>query len=109
MKITRLHSRLLRIPTAKSMALPLAGTTAGDRKAPDVLLIQAETDEGVVGLGIGCFRDGGHSLISAVANDLTPMLFGENALNHERLWAKVRLLENSAAHRAYGIVDIALW
>jgi L-alanine-DL-glutamate epimerase-like enolase superfamily enzyme len=109
MKISRLIARTFRLPPARSVALPLAGGAVSDRKQPIAMVIQIDTDEKITGLGFGCLVDGGSSLISAVADDLSPLLIGEDPTNHERLWAKSRTLENPAAHRAYSIIDIALW
>src|SRR6185295_12516038 len=101
MKITRLDARLLRLPPSGPVALPLAGTASGTRAGTNVLLVQVETNAGATGLGFACIADGGRSLVAAIEDDLAPLLVGENALNHERLWARAHSLQNPAAHRAY--------
>jgi L-alanine-DL-glutamate epimerase-like enolase superfamily enzyme len=108
MRITRLDAKLLRLPQGKSVSLPMAGAGGDPRAAVNLLLIQVETDAGVTGLGFGVIGAGGRSLIAAV-DELAPILTGENALNHERLWARVQALDSPAAQRAYAAVDIALW
>lgn len=109
MRITRIDSRLLRVPVGKSIALPVAGGASGARQSLGVLLVQVETDGGPTGLGFGCFADGGRALIAAVEDDLSPLLIGEDPLHHERLWAKVHTLQSAAALSAYAAIDVALW
>jgi L-alanine-DL-glutamate epimerase-like enolase superfamily enzyme len=109
MRITRIDSQLLRIPLEKSIPLSVAGKATIPRPAVTVLLVQVETDGGMTGVGFGCFADGGRSLLAAIEDDITPLLVGENALHHERLWAKVHTLESAAAHSAYATIDVALW
>ena len=108
MRLTRILPTLLRLPRERSVALPLVGRPVAPTPL-SVLLIQLDTDAGVSGLGFGCFAEGGRSLVAAIEDDLTPLVVGENALNHERLWAKSRTLESAAARQAYAAVDLALW
>ncbi len=109
MKITRLVAHILRVPASKAVALPIAGSNLADRRSLNALIVQIETNEGLSGIGFGQIGDGGSSLVSAIADDLAPILVGEDPLNHERLWAKSRMLDSPAAHRAYGLIDVALW
>src|SRR5262245_26600891 len=108
MRITRLDAKLLRLPQGKSVSLPMAGSGVDPRAAQNLLLVQVESDAGASGLGFGAIVGGGRSLLAS-ADDLAAVLVEENPLNHERLWARVQALDNSAAQRAYAAVDVALW
>jgi len=108
MRITRVDAKLLHVPQGKSVSLPMSGSAGDARSLVQVLLAQVETDGGVTGVGFGTITAGGRSLL-AVIDELSPMLIGENALNHERLWARVQALDSPAALRAYTVVDVALW
>lgn len=108
MRITRLDAKLLRLPQGKATSLPLAGAQSEPRASLGVLLAQVETDGGATGIGFGTIADGGRSLLAAM-EDLSPLLVGENALNHERLWARVQALDHPAVQRAHAVVDVALW
>src|SRR5579859_6650732 len=109
MRITRIDARLLRMPPPRPVTLPVAGSAAVPPSGISVLLVQIETDAGLIGLGFGTYADGGRSFLTCIEDDLTPLLTGEDPLHHERLWAKSRSLENPAAHAAYAGIDIALW
>lgn len=109
MRITQVNARLLRLPLDKSIPLGVAGATPAARPSLTVLLVQVETDQGETGLGFGCISDGGRSLRTAIEENLSPLLVGEDALNHERLWAKSRKTNDPAAHAAYAPIDVALW
>src|SRR5712691_442098 len=105
MDITRLDARLLCLPPVGPVNLPLAGASGVARAGFNVLIVQVETGAGATGLGFAHVADGARSLLAAIDDDLTPLLVGENALNHERLWAKAHSLDNPAAHRAYALID----
>jgi L-alanine-DL-glutamate epimerase-like enolase superfamily enzyme len=109
MNISRLDARQLRLPPAGPVSLPLAGGVAASRTAIDVLLVQVETNAGTTGIGFGPIAGGGRSLLAAIEDDLGPILIGENALNHERLWAKAQALNEPVVQRAHAFIDIALW
>src|ERR1051325_7890247 len=109
MRITRIDARLLSLPASRPISLPLADAAAGAAAEINVLLAQVETDAGATGIGFGCIADGGRPPRAAIEDDLTPLLLGESALHYERLWAKALSLYNPAAHRAYAVLDIALW
>src|SRR4051812_47209436 len=106
MRITRVDARPLRLPPAGAKPLPVAGAPAATRPGLTVLLVQLETDAGITGLGFGSYPGGGRSLLACVEDDLTPLVTGEDPLQHERLWAKTRPVENPSA---YAPIDIALW
>jgi len=109
MRITAINARLLRLPTGNTVGLPMAGGVDAKRESVDILLATVTTDAGVSGIGYCYAPLGGSSLLTAIADDLTPMLAGAHALDHERLWAKVQSLDHPAARRAYAAIDVALW
>src|SRR5258707_8798660 len=109
MRIIRIDARLLRLPPPRLVPLPVAGSAAAAPLPITILLVQLETDAGLTGLGFGTYVDGGRSLLACIEDDLTPLITGEDPLQHERLWAKSRSLENPAALAAYAGIDIALW
>jgi L-alanine-DL-glutamate epimerase-like enolase superfamily enzyme len=79
------------------------------------LLVQIETDEGIVGLGESAVWGGPHSTtMSVIEHELRPLLIGEDPRFIEGLWAK--MYEQSMMHgrrglllAAIGGIDIALW
>src|SRR5262245_11101643 len=108
MRLTRIYSTLVQFPVERAVALPLAGQPLRPASQP-ALLVQLETDVGARGIGFGQISAGPRSLLVAVEEELAPLLIGESALHHERLWPKVQALDSPAAQRAYAAVDIALW
>ncbi|HLC30529.1 MAG TPA: mandelate racemase/muconate lactonizing enzyme family protein [Dehalococcoidia bacterium] len=87
-------------------------SAGGIQRARSVLLVQIETDEGLVGLG-----EAGGPLGSTqvfVEQQLKPLLVGEDPLLVERLWQKMFHRTRAIGRRGlvmYAIsgVDIALW
>jgi len=110
MRITRLHSQVLRLPQARAVPLPMSGAGQGAaRSEPIALLVQIETDAGITGVGFGCFTISGRALLATIEEELLSWLVGEDPLNHERSWARVQACANPLAIPAYAPVDIALW
>jgi len=106
MRITRVDARRLRLPPPGPTPLPVAGSPPAARAGITVLLVQLETDAGLSGLGFGAYPGGGRSLLACIEDDLSPLVSGEDPLQHERIWAKTLSVENRAA---YAPIDIALW
>lgn len=114
MRITRLSPHLLRVPLG-SRALPLAGhdPCVTRPEALAALAVLIDTDGGPTGLGVSYATGGGRALL-ALAEEIAPLLAGEDALNHERLAAKIRHTLREQADgpvfaAAYAAVDLALW
>ncbi len=108
MKVTRVESFVLRIPTAKPIAL----------QYPEHRLVVARvhTDEGFTGLGYSLvFGGGGAEAIHVyLETRLVPMLIGEDPLFVERLWQKMfhgdrGIKRQGVAAYALSALDIALW
>src|SRR5947199_1401008 len=114
MRITRVDSRLLRVPTSPPRASPAEEKT-GRISHIVVLLVRLDTDQGPQGLGFAySFQGGGRALLALAEDDLTPLLLGEDPLDHERLGAKVSLRLQSVGRsglvmQAYSAFDLALW
>ncbi|MBI2887523.1 MAG: mandelate racemase/muconate lactonizing enzyme family protein [Chloroflexi bacterium] len=99
------------IPLSYRCELPY-GSAGGMQQRRDALLVEVETDEGLVGLG-----EAGGPLATTqavVEQQLKPLLLGEDPLLIERLWQKMFLRTRAIGRRGllmYAIsgVDVALW
>src|SRR5919199_3433549 len=90
-------------------------SAAGVQAARNALLVEIETDNGLIGIGEA--GSAGGPLVSTqvvVEHELKPLLIGENALLIERLWQK--MFQRTRQHGRRGIVmhaisglDMALW
>lgn len=95
--------------------LPIAGAPAGRPERVVVLLARLDTDAGLRGLGLAYALQGsGRALHATAADDVTPLLVGEDPLDHERLAAKVYWRLHTVGRRglvaqAYSAADVALW
>src|SRR5262249_10104582 len=82
MRISGLTSKLLRVPLDRPIA------PAVDHVF--LLLVQLDTDAGLRGLGFAwAIHGGGRAMLAVAEDDLTPLVVGEDPLDHERLAAKV--------------------
>ena len=126
MRITQVESQLLRLPLARPIVparddrgrLPL--TAAGEATTVPLdhvfmLIVHVDTDAGHRGLGFAYALAGGGRALKVIADDdLTPLLVGEDPLDHERLAERVYLRLQGIGRRglvsqAYSAVDLALW
>ena len=90
-------------------------SAAGVQQARNSLLVEVETDTGLIGLGeAGCAGGPMSSTRGVIEGELKPLLLGEDPLLIERLWQK--LFQRTRQHGRRGIVmhgisgiDIALW
>jgi L-alanine-DL-glutamate epimerase-like enolase superfamily enzyme len=78
----------------------------------DALLVEIETDEGLVGIGEA--GTGGGAAQTVIAKDLAPMLIGQDPLMIEGLWQMMYARTRQYGRRGivmHGIsgIDIALW
>jgi L-alanine-DL-glutamate epimerase-like enolase superfamily enzyme len=114
MRITRADWQLLHLPLTRPRA-SAAEAAAGRLNTINVLLCRLDTDAGLAGLGFAYALQGSGRALHAVAvDDLTPLLVGENALDHERLETKAYWLLQTVGRlglvqQAYSAVDVALW
>src|SRR5579885_1261794 len=114
MRITRVETQLLHVPLSRPRASP-AEAAAGRLNHIVVLLVQIDTDAGLRGLGVAYALQGSGRALHAIAvDDLTPLVLGEDPLDHERLATKVYWRLQTVGRRglvqqAYSAIDLALW
>jgi L-alanine-DL-glutamate epimerase-like enolase superfamily enzyme len=108
MKITRVESVVLSVPTVKPMALEFAEHR--------LVAVAIDTDEGVSGLGYTlAFGGGGAESIQVyLETRLKPLVVGEDPLFVERLWERMYradrgIKRQGIAAYALSAIDIALW
>ena len=108
MKIAAIESFILKVPTAKPIALEF----------PEQKLICAHirTDDGVTGLGYALAMGGGgaEAIQVYLETRLTPLLLGQDPLFVERLWERMYradrgIKRQGVAGYAISTLDIALW
>jgi L-alanine-DL-glutamate epimerase-like enolase superfamily enzyme len=78
----------------------------------DIVLIRVLTDEGVEGNAFGYGIRSGEVTARLTIDMLKPALIGEDPLDRERIWQKIRTLDRWLALfpiYAQGPVDVALW
>jgi L-alanine-DL-glutamate epimerase-like enolase superfamily enzyme len=115
MRITRLQSRLLRLPLNRPITSPTGNPRDGRLDSIFMLVVHLDTDAGHQGLGFAYALQGGGRALKVLADDdLAPLVVGEDPLDHERLGAKVYWRLQSIGRRglvaqAYSAVDLALW
>src|SRR6266851_2784684 len=107
----------MKITTIRTIALscqvdPPYASAAGVQARRSGLLVEIETDNGIVGIGEA--GPGGGATATVVAKDLAPMLIGQDPLMIEGLWQKMFARTRQYGRRgvvmqAISGVDIALW
>ena len=114
MRVTRIISELLHVPLSRPRA-SLSEASAGRLNHIVVLLAHVHTDAGLTGLGFAyALQSSGRALLAIAEDDLAPLIVGEDALDHERLAAKVYWRMQTVGRRglvqqAYSAMDVALW
>lgn len=105
MRITKIHTRLMRIPFTEVLR-----AAYGARTHASYLLVTIETDEGVTGYGEhdGLFYETAEAFIHA---ELKPLLIGEDPLQIEYLAHRTEhfLLWNTFAAYPLSAIDMALY
>jgi L-talarate/galactarate dehydratase len=115
MKLTRLSTSHLRVRLAKSGRVSLSEPTPAAADAADLVLVRAETDAGLTGLGFTYLVGPGLiPLRSLIDTELVSLVLGEDPRETDRLFTKVESRFRSVgfaglAARAYSAIDIALW
>lgn len=116
MRIVDVTVEALRLPMPRPMLSGSSGGAGGkpvDHINMPIVLIKA--DDGTLGTGFAWNLMGGSSALKALlVDDFTPLLIGEDPLNHERLWDKLyRKLQSvgraGIVTQALAAVDLALW
>src|SRR5712664_475047 len=107
----------MKIAAIRTIALscqvdPPYASAAGVQARRGGLLVEVETDSGIVGIGEAGL--GGGSTASVIEKDLAPLLVGEDPLLIEGLWQKMFARTRQYGRRgivmnAISGIDIALW
>jgi len=114
MRITAIDCQLLKVPLSRPRA-SLNEAAAGRLNHVGVLLVRLDVDAGPSGLGFAYALQGSGRALHAVAvDDISPLLQGQDARDHERLAAKVYWALQTVGRRglvqqAYSAFDVALW
>lgn len=114
--ITEVHVELLRLPLPRPM---LSGSAGGAGAKPvthiSMPVIFITTASGLRGLGYAWSHMGGSLATRTVLeHDINPLLIGQDALNHERIWAQIGKKLQAVGRRgllvhAQAATDLALW
>lgn len=84
----------------------------GGKAAHQVVLVRLLTDEGLEGHAFAWGGRSGLATAHLIAEILRPLLIGEDPLNREYLWQKVRQMDRWWGFLpiyAHGPIDVALW
>jgi D-galactarolactone cycloisomerase len=107
-RIRRVTTHPLRVTLPKAQR-----TSQGDFPAVEILVVEVETEAGIVGIGEGLARRGSRGYAALVDEVLAPRLIGQDARDRRRLW---RLMRGALTGRpggqlveAIAALDIALW
>ncbi|MGI9493806.1 MAG: L-talarate/galactarate dehydratase, partial [Geminicoccaceae bacterium] len=116
MRIEAINVELLRLPLPRPM---LSGSSGGAGGKPvefiNMPLVIIKTQNGTTGLGFAWnLLGGGQATKSILADEITPLILGEDALDHERLWDRIyRKLQSvgraGVVTQAQAAIDLALW
>jgi D-galactarolactone cycloisomerase len=96
------------------VTLPKAQRTSqGDFPAVEILVVEVETESGIVGIGEGLARRGSRGYAALVDDVLTPLLLGQDARDRRKLWRAMRgaLTGRPGGQlvEAISALDIAFW
>jgi L-alanine-DL-glutamate epimerase-like enolase superfamily enzyme len=107
----------MKIAAVRTIALscpvdPPYASAAGVQSRRGALLVEVETDSGIVGIGEAGL--GGGATATVIEKDLAPLLVGEDPLLIEGLWQKMFMRTRQYGRRgvvmqAISGIDIALW
>ena len=85
MRITAIDCQLLKVPLSRPRA-SLDEAAAGRLNHVSVLLVRLDVDAGLSGLGFAyALQSSGRALHAVAVDDISPLLQGEDARDHERL------------------------
>lgn len=114
--ITNVQVELLRLPLPRPM---LSGSAGGAGAKPvthiSMPVIFITTEGGLRGLGYAWSHMGGSLATRTVLeHDIKPLLIGQDALNHERIWRQIGKKLQAVGRRglvvhAQAATDLALW
>src|SRR5262245_44082117 len=88
-------------------------TSQGDWQSIEIVIVEIETAEGIIGVGECLARRGAVAYARLIEEVLAPLIIGESALDRRRLWQKMRAVltgrQGGMLIEAIAGVDIALW
>jgi len=110
MKISRIHSQLLRLPADE----PLADGPAAPGATREFVALTVETDEGLDGIGVTFFGGALTGALKTAVDALGALIIGEDPLRHEAIVDRLRVAAGSSGPGgiftlALAAIDIALW
>jgi len=110
MKISRIHSQVVRLPVDE----PLADGPAAPGATRDFVALRVGTDAGVEGLGVTFFGGALTGALKAAVDALGALAIGEDPLRTEAIAQKLRGAAGSSGPGgiftlALAAIDIALW
>ncbi len=110
MKITRIHSQIVRVPADE----PLAGGPAVPGATRDFVALTIGTDQGVEGIGATFFGGPLTGTLKTAVDELGGLTIGEDPLRIELIVAKLRAAAGNCGPGgiftlALSAIDIALW
>jgi D-galactarolactone cycloisomerase len=107
-------------PIARVAAHPLRAvlpvvqkTSQGDWQSIEIVIVEIETAEGIVGVGECLARRGAVAYARLIEEVLAPLIVGESALDRRRHWQRMRAVltgrPGGMLIEAIAGIDIALW
>jgi L-alanine-DL-glutamate epimerase-like enolase superfamily enzyme len=110
MKISHIHTQIVRLPAEE----PLAGGPAVAGATRDFVVLRVGTDEGIEGIGVAFFGGTLTGALKAAVDALGALAVGENPLRIEAIVGKLRAAAGSCGPGgiftlALSAIDIALW
>jgi L-alanine-DL-glutamate epimerase-like enolase superfamily enzyme len=108
LRIARIEAHPLRAVLAKAQR-----TSQGDYPAIEIVVVEIETDDGLVGWGEGLARRGARGYAALIDEVIAPRLTGKDARDRRALWRAMRApltgRPGGQLVEAIAAVDIALW
>ena len=110
MKITRIDSRIVRLPYEE----PLAGGPVPPGATRDFVTLTMHTDEGIAGIGVTFFGSALVATLRHAVDELGALTLGEDPLRSEAIVSKLRAAAGTTGPGgiftlALSAIDIALW
>lgn len=110
MKITHIHTQIVRLPAEE----PLAGGPAVASATRDFVALRVGTDEGIEGIGVAFFGGALTGALKAAVDALGALAIGEDPRGTETIGGKLRAAAGSCGPGgiftlALSAIDIALW
>jgi L-alanine-DL-glutamate epimerase-like enolase superfamily enzyme len=114
MKITKLHTQIVRLPAQE----PLAGGPVAPGATRDIVTLRMMTDQGLEGVGLtyygGFYGSPMTATMQSMLDQLGTLIIGADPLSIEAVLAKVRTVEDKVGPggiyaSALAAIDLALW